>query len=251
MFAAWITGLFTGLGLIIAIGAQNAFVLRQGIKREHVLQIVLICSMTDAVLEFSGVAGIGFIVQKAPIVLEVVRWAGFGVSALVRFRSISSGSQAQQPCRGWWACHFFKEGGVDCACHHLSQSSRLPRHDGAYGIYWRNAGDIGRWWFAFGGAVGSFMWFFLLGYGARLLTPIFARPSAWRVLDLLVGLTMWTIAAMSCLREPQPPLLTTELVIPATCRHNRLLTSLTLRTGESALNNHAAHGRRSTSRRSG
>lgn len=195
MFAAWITGLFTGLGLIIAIGAQNAFVLRQGIKREHVLQIVLICSMTDAVLEFSGVAGIGFIVQKAPIVLEVVRWAGF---VFLLWYGFVAFRQARKPSNlvagGGPAISLKKAVLTALAITYLNPHVYLDTMV-LMGSIGATQGDIGRWWFAFGGAVGSFMWFFLLGYGARLLTPIFARPSAWRVLDLLVGLTMWTIAA--------------------------------------------------------
>ncbi|MGO1434164.1 MAG: LysE/ArgO family amino acid transporter [Canibacter sp.] len=195
MFAAWITGLFTGLGLIIAIGAQNAFVLRQGIKREHVLQIVLICSMTDAVLEFSGVAGIGFIVQKAPIVLEVVRWAGFVFLLWYGFVAFRRARKPSNLVAGGGPAISLKKAVLTAlAITYLNPHVYLDTMV-LMGSIGATQGDIGRWWFAFGGAVGSFMWFFLLGYGARLLTPIFARPSAWRVLDLLVGLTMWTIAA--------------------------------------------------------
>jgi len=76
MLAPLLIGLGSGLSLIVAIGAQNAFVLRQGILRQHVLVVVLICALTDALLEFLGVAGIGFIVQRAPLLLEIIRWGG-------------------------------------------------------------------------------------------------------------------------------------------------------------------------------
>lgn len=195
MLSAWFTGLFTGLGLIIAIGAQNAFVLRQGIKREHVLPLVLICAVTDAVLQLLGVAGIGFVVQRAPVVLEVVRWAGV---AFLTWYGIEAFRRARRPGQliaGGGPPLSLKRAVLTClAITYLNPHVYLDTMV-LMGSIGATQGNIGRWWFVVGGAIASLVWFFSLGYGARLLRPIFAKPVSWRILDVLVGLTMWSIAA--------------------------------------------------------
>ena len=192
-------GLVTGLSLIIAIGAQNAFVLRQGLAREHVGVVVAICAVSDAVLIVAGVAGIGTIVERAGWVLDVVRWLGvafltwYGVSSLLRARR-TSGLAAAAPeslsLRGavvrvtaltWLNPHVY----LDTV---LLVGSIANIH-----------GPSGRWWFAAGAAVASVLWFSGLGYGARVLSPLLARPRAWQVLDVLIGLTMLAIAVMLAL----------------------------------------------------
>jgi L-lysine exporter family protein LysE/ArgO len=199
VFDSAVAGLLTGLSLIVAIGAQNAFVLRQGLAREHVGVVVAICAVSDAILIVAGVAGIGTLVERAEWVIDVVRWLGvafltwYGVSSLLRARR-TSGLAASAP-------------------EPLSLRSAVAR---ATALTWLNPhvyldtvllvgsvanthGPSGRWWFAAGACVASVLWFTGLGYGARVLSPLLARPRAWQVLDVLIGLTMLAIALMLAL----------------------------------------------------
>jgi L-lysine exporter family protein LysE/ArgO len=189
------TGLVTGLSLIVAIGAQNAFVLRQGLARQHVGVVVLVCAASDLVLILAGVSGIGTVVESAPWALDVVRWLGvaflswYGMSSLVRARR-AAGLQA-------------------ALGNGLSRRSAVLR---AVALTWLNPhvyldtvlllgsianqqGPDGRWWFALGACVASIAWFSGLGFGARLAHRVLASPRAWQVLDVLIGLTMLAIAA--------------------------------------------------------
>ena len=194
MLDALIAGLFTGLSLIVAIGAQNAFVLRQGLLRRHVGPVVAVCSVSDLVLIAAGVAGIGAIVQHAPTALDVVRWMGvafltaYGVRSLWRARhagALTASSDVEPRLRGamvqavaltWLNPHVYLDTVLllgSIAAHH---------------------GATGKWWFAVGAGLGSILWFTGLGYGARLAAPLLSRRRAWQVLDVLIGLTMLTIA---------------------------------------------------------
>lgn len=188
-------GLATGLALIVAIGAQNAFVLRQGLAREHVAPVVAVCALSDLVLIVAGVSGIGTIVERAPTVVDVVRWLGvafltwYGVRTLREARH-ASGLAAGEERRG------------------LSRAGAVGR---AVALTWLNPhvyldtvlllgsvanthGSDGRWGFAVGAGAASLLWFSGLGFGARLLSPLLTRPRAWQVLDVLIGLTMLGIA---------------------------------------------------------
>ena len=189
--AAALTGLLTGAALIIAIGAQNAYVLRQGIRREHVLPIVAICALSDAVLIIAGVGGMGALVEAAPGLITAVKWLGaafliaYGLLAARRalhaehLDAAASGG-APVPLRTailtvlaftWLNPHVYLDTLVflgSVATSHAGQ----------------------RWWFAAGAAGASLLWFTGLGYGARLLAPVFARPMAWRVLDAVIAVVM-------------------------------------------------------------
>jgi len=193
---ALVAGLLTGLSLIVAIGAQNAFVLRQGLLRQHVGPVVAVCAISDLVLIVAGVAGIGAIVQHAPTALTIVRWLGvafltaYGVRSLWRAREAGSlhaatanpislrAALAQIVALTWLNPHVYLDTVLligSIAAHH---------------------GPTGKWWFAAGASLASLLWFTGLGYGARLLAPLLSRPRAWQVLDVLIGLTMLAIAAM-------------------------------------------------------
>ena len=195
MLDALLAGLVTGLSLIVAIGAQNAFVLRQGLLRQHVGAVVAVCAASDLVLIAAGVAGIGAIVQHAPAALTVVRWLGvafltvYGVRSLWRARhagSLRAAAESRPRARAalgqavaltWLNPHVYLDTVLllgSIAAHH---------------------GPTGKWWFAVGAGVGSILWFTGLGYGARLAAPLLSRPRAWQVLDVLIGLTMLAIAA--------------------------------------------------------
>jgi L-lysine exporter family protein LysE/ArgO len=188
------TGLLTGLSLIVAIGAQNAYVLRQGLAREHVGIVVAICALSDLVLVVAGVAGIGRIVEHAPWVLDVVRWLGvaflswYGVSSLLRARkpeSLRADERATLSRRGvavralaltWLNPHVYLDT--------VLLLGTIANHEGS----------PGRWWFAAGASAGSIVWFCGLGLGARFASPLLARPRAWQVLDVLIGVVMLLIA---------------------------------------------------------
>ena len=194
MLDALVAGLLTGLSLIVAIGAQNAFVLRQGLLRQHVGPVVAVCAVSDLVLITAGVAGIGAIVQHAPTALDVVRWLGvafltaYGVRSLWRAvhpDALTPSSAAEPRLRGalvqtvaltWLNPHVYLDTVLligSIAAHH---------------------GPGNKWWFGAGAGLGSIVWFTGLGYGARLAAPLLSRPRAWQVLDVLIGLTMLTIA---------------------------------------------------------
>ena len=195
IFSAVIAGFFSGAALIIAIGAQNAFVLRQGIRREHVLPVVAVCALSDAILIALGVAGIGTLVTAAPFILEIIRWAGglfligyaiFAARRAIRPKAlVVDGSDATSRTAAiatvlaltWLNPHVY----LDTV---LLLGSLSTAH-----------GPDGRWWFAGGAIVASLVWFTSLGFGARLLRGLFAKPAAWRILDLSIAAVMLILAA--------------------------------------------------------
>ncbi|WP_022706811.1 LysE/ArgO family amino acid transporter [Paracoccus zeaxanthinifaciens] len=192
MLASYFGGLGTGISLIAAIGAQNAFVLRQGILRRHVLPVVLFCALSDAVLIALGVAGMGGILQHAPALASAMRWGGvifllaYGARSLV---SAIRGGAALRPegeDRGLWGAM-----AVIAALTWLNPHVWLDTVLllGGISAQWPRP-----WVFGLGAMTGSLVFFLLLGHGARYLAPVFARPVAWRVLDTLVALLMWSIA---------------------------------------------------------
>ncbi|MCB2127651.1 MAG: amino acid transporter [Rhodobacteraceae bacterium] len=195
MWHAALSGFQLSLGLILAIGAQNAFVLRQGLRREHVFVTCLFCGLSDAILIAAGIAGIGAVTSALPMAVDLLRW--FGVAFLTWY-----GARAFLAAwRGGEALH---------AADGKRQSLRQVLTFLAL-ITWANPhvwldtvvliGSVAaqypgaRLEFGLGAVLASFVFFFALGYGARLLAPLFARPAAWRVLDLIVGAIMWSIAA--------------------------------------------------------
>jgi L-lysine exporter family protein LysE/ArgO len=192
--AALLTGLLTGLSLIVAIGAQNAFVLRQGLAREHVGIVVAICAVADLLLIAAGVAGIGRIVEDAPWALDVVRWLGvafltwYGVASLLRARSPDALHAA-----GARSLSSRAAAGRALALTFLNPHVYLDTVllIGTLAAHW---GSTGRWWFGAGAGLASIAWFCTLGYGATLATRLLERPRAWQVLDVLIGLTMLAIA---------------------------------------------------------
>jgi L-lysine exporter family protein LysE/ArgO len=177
---ASLAGLLTGLSLIVAIGAQNAYVLRQGLLRSHVLPVVVVCAVSDLVLIAAGVSGIGAVVDHASWILTVIRW--FGVAFLVWY---AGGSL--------WRARRAEALRADTAVPPARATGR------AIALTWLNPhvyldtvlllgsianahGSGGRWWFA------------ALGFGARLLAPLLASPRAWQALDVAIALTVLVIA---------------------------------------------------------
>lgn len=192
-----VSGLASGLTLIVAIGAQNAFVLRQGVQRAHVALVVAVCAVSDLVLIVLGVAGIGVIIERAPAVLELVRWAGaafllvYGGRAAVR--AIRGEQLAQQAAgqKGTWAAALGTCLALTWLNPHVYLDTVL-----LLGSLAGTHGAEGRWWFAAGAGIGSVVWFAALGTGARYLAPLFARPASWRVLDGGIALVMVILAVL-------------------------------------------------------
>lgn len=197
MILSLLSGLASGLSLIVAIGAQNAFVLRQGVQRSHVLLVVAVCALSDVLLIVLGVAGVGVLIEQAPGVLDVVRWAGaafllvYGGMAAVR---AIRGTQASRPAAGQkstWAAALGTCLALTWLNPHVYLDTVL-----LLGSLAGTHGPDGRWWFAGGAGLGSIAWFTALGAGARFLTPVFALPGSWRVLDGCIALVMVTLAVM-------------------------------------------------------
>jgi L-lysine exporter family protein LysE/ArgO len=195
MFEALISGYLVAISLIAAIGAQNAFVLRQGIRREHVGWVVFLCAASDAALIAAGVAGFGAASQSLPWLGDAMRWLGIGfllVYGGLRFRAALQGGEALVPAGAapvalrrvvatcllltWANPHVY----LDTLVLIGAISAQYAPHGLAFGI---------------GAAAASASFFTALGYGARLLAPVMARPRAWVVLEAIVGATMWAIAA--------------------------------------------------------
>jgi L-lysine exporter family protein LysE/ArgO len=189
------TGFVTGLSLIVAIGAQNAFVLRQGLTRRHVGAVVAICAVADVVLIVAGVAGIGIVVEQAPAAITVVRWLGvafltwYGVASLWRARRGDS-LQAAFAAATWWRSAVLTATALTLLNPHVYLDTVL-----LLGSISAHEGPVGRWWFAAGAGLGSIVWFTGLGYGARRAAGLLSSARAWQVLDVLIGLTMLAIAA--------------------------------------------------------
>lgn len=192
---AFFTGLTLMLSLIVAIGAQNSFVLRQGLRREHVAAVVAACSLLDALLMVLGVSGLGASVGSSARMLDALGLVGaavltvYGVLALRR-------AVAPHVLQADSAGQAASVGRVVAQVLSLSLLNPHVYLDtvvlvGAVGAK-QAAGTQGA--FLLGSCLASALWFASLGFGARLLTPFFARPSAWRMLDLLVAAMMWAVA---------------------------------------------------------
>ncbi|SMO62442.1 LysE/ArgO family amino acid transporter [Paracoccus laeviglucosivorans] len=189
---AYLAGLGTGLSLIVAIGAQNAFVLRQGLMRRHVFATCAFCAVSDALLITAGVMGAGAIAAHAPWFLSLMRWGGAAFLLVYGARAFRAAWRGGEVMHAGQAAPSLRATlAVVAALTWLNPHVWL---DTVVLLGSVSSGFGDRTGFAAGAVTGSFAFFFALGYGARLLAPIFARTVAWRVLDICVGLVMWTIA---------------------------------------------------------
>jgi L-lysine exporter family protein LysE/ArgO len=194
VIAAYLNGFGVAFSLILAIGAQNAFVLKQGVRREHVLAVALFCALSDAVLITVGVFGFAALTEVLPQLAPVMLW--LGAAFLLAYGAFSfwrawKGGAALDPATGpsvslkaaiafcaaitWLNPHVY----LDTV---LLIGSVATRFAGFEMAFWAGA------------VTSSFTFFFSLGYGARLLAPVMARPGSWRVLEVLIGCVMWAIA---------------------------------------------------------
>ncbi|WP_459960355.1 LysE/ArgO family amino acid transporter [Nocardia sp. IFM 10818] len=191
---AAISGLGFGLSLIVAIGAQNAFVLRQGIRREHVLPVVAVCAASDVILMTAGVAGFGFVVNNAPVLLTVAKYAGAAFLLGYAFLAAKRAFSASALTAGGGAPIALSAAIATClAVTWLNPHAYLDTMV-LLGSFASTYATPDRWFLTAGAIAGSIIWFFGLGFGARLLAPIFAEPRAWRVLDSVIALVMTGLA---------------------------------------------------------
>jgi len=200
MTTAFLPGFLLGLSLIVAIGAQNAFVLRQGLRREHVFAVCAVCAGSDALLIAIGVAGFGALIQALPWLTPVMRFGGAAFLFGYALRSLWSA----------WRNHGALDPSADVhkplgtilisclAFTWLNPHVYLDTVVLLGSVSTRYAGQ--RVNFALGAMLASCLFFFALGYGARLLRPLFANPKAWRVLDAAIGITM-AVLAIKMVRE--------------------------------------------------
>ena len=188
-----VAGFLTGLSLIVAIGAQNAFVLRQGLLRKHVLVIVVICALSDALLIALGVLGLGSLISALPWLLEVIRWVGvaflvwYGSSSLRRFVKQDSLKAAESSV-----------GSLKQAVVTTLSLTFLNPH-----VYLDTVIFIGgiansfgdqKWWFVLGAITASFLWFFSLGFGASKASVLVSKPVFWKILDIFIAAVMFSLA---------------------------------------------------------
>jgi L-lysine exporter family protein LysE/ArgO len=189
-----LAGFATALSLIVAIGAQNAFVLRQGLRREHVLPVVLTCALSDAILIASGILGLGALLTRSQLGLDLAKFGGaaflYTYAFLAAKRAVNPGSitpadHAPAALRS-----------VVLACLGFTYLNPHVYLDTVVllGSLANQRGTGGRWLYGIGAVTASFTWFFSLGFFSRKLTPLFARPRAWQLLDTTIALLMTTLA---------------------------------------------------------
>ena len=198
--SAFLSGFSLGFSLILAIGAQNAFVLKQGLKRNHIFIICSICSISDALLITLGVLGFGLIIKEAPLIEPITRYGGalfltlYGIRSLISSWKTTNSLSPDQRCGlslrasilaclafTWLNPHVY----LDTVVLMGSISSQFEGNKTS---------------FTLGAVTASFLFFFLLGYGARVLTPIFENPKSWKILEFLIGITMLSIAISLIIR---------------------------------------------------
>ncbi len=192
MLSIMASGFALGFSLILAIGAQNAFVLRAGLMRRHVLPLVLVCAISDAVLIAAGVAGFGALVQSYPAIVDYLRYFGAAflvVYGLRAFLSAMRGGSAME--RGADENDFWKSIAI---CLMLTWLNPHVYLDTVVLVGSLAAQSADPWVFGTGAISASFVFFFSLGYGARFLSPVFQNPRAWQILDIVIALVMWSIA---------------------------------------------------------
>jgi L-lysine exporter family protein LysE/ArgO len=195
--AVYLQGWVLGGGLIVAIGAQNAFVLRQGLRREHVGLVVAFCALADALLIVAGVAGMAQALGAQPRLARALALAGAAFLAVYGWRALQRARRPQALQAGAGSAQLSR----GAALAQAAAFTLLNPH-----VYLDTVllvGSIGaqhapaaRPWFVAGACSASLLWFSALGFGARVLAPVFARPRAWQVLDALIGLTMAVLAGL-------------------------------------------------------
>lgn len=203
--SVFLQALVLSLGLIVAIGAQNAFVLRQGLRREHVGSVVAFCAVADAVLIAAGVFGMAKLLGNHPLLARGLALVGAAFLAVYGWRALQRVRRPEQLEASTGAGAL----GKGAVLAQAAAFTLLNPH-----VYLDTVllvGSIGaqhprqlQWWFVMGASSASVLWFGLLGFGSHRLAPLFAHPRAWQVLDGLIGVTMFVLAALLLRHSLQP-----------------------------------------------
>ncbi len=194
MFEIYLKGLLISGGLILAIGSQNAFLLGQGLKREHHILVATICAVSDFLLILAGVMGLGALIQGEPLLLSIARWGGAAYLLVFGFMSLRKVFHTEQLV----ADNALKASWQKVAMATLAVTFLNPH---VYLDTMILLGGIGaqfgeqRWLFVLGASTASLLWFYGLAFGAAKLAPLVSSPKVWKVIDLLVCIAMWLIAA--------------------------------------------------------
>lgn len=188
------SGFAVGMSLIVSIGAQNAFVLKQGLKQQHVFWICVTCALSDTILILLGIFGFARVIEHYPNALMFSKYLGAGFlfyyglqHAISAFKSTAILAPSEQ-----FTEHFLRVLMICLAFTWLNPHVYLDTVILMGSISTQYS--LGKWWFALGAVCASWLFFFSLGYGAKLLIPWFQHPRAWKVLDALIACTMWIIA---------------------------------------------------------
>jgi L-lysine exporter family protein LysE/ArgO len=190
---AILPGLLTGLSLIIAIGAQNAFVLRQGLTRKYIIPVVLICSLSDALLITLGTAGLGALIQTLPLLLEILRWLGvgyltwFGISAVRKVLAKDTLQVSDESSVSFKRTILMTLGFTYLNPHVYLDTVIFV------GSLANQFGE-NKWSFALGAVCASFIWFFSLGFTASKMAVLMAKPMFWKILDIFIAAVMFSLA---------------------------------------------------------
>ena len=190
---ALITGFFTGMSLIVAIGAQNAFVIKQGLLRSHVTLVVFVCSLSDALLIILGTGGLGTIIQSRPDLLDVIRWFGVIYLTWFGFKSVRSALRNETLTASNQSAESWKKVLLTVlAMTYLNPHVYLDTVIFVGSL--ANQFESQRWYFALGACIASGIWFSAIGYGARSASRLMSKPLFWRVLDSAIAAIMFTLA---------------------------------------------------------
>ncbi|MEL0286397.1 MAG: LysE/ArgO family amino acid transporter [Paracoccaceae bacterium] len=192
MGSEFIHGLLVGLAFIVAIGPQNAFVLKSGLLRQHIFTVCFICAASDAVLILSGIAGLDRLLIELPVLLDVFRYGGATFLLFYGFASARSAWKGGAALKAQGQQESYKNAVLIClALTWLNPHVYLDTVILLSSIALQSETPF---LFGAGAMSGSFIFFFSLGYGARFLAPVFQNPQSWRILDLVICLIMWSIA---------------------------------------------------------
>lgn len=189
-----LAGFATSLSLIVAIGAQNAFVLRQGLRREHVLPVVLTCAVSDALLISGGIAGLGALLTSNPLAVSIAKYGGaaflYAYAAVAARRALNPGAMSPAD----HAPAALRSVVLTCLGFTYLNPHVYLDTVVLLGALANQRGTDARWLYGAGAVTASFTWFFTLGFLARRLGPLFARPRSWQYLDATIALIMTTLA---------------------------------------------------------
>ena len=189
---AFLPGFFAGLSLIVAIGAQNAFVIRQGLTRQHVFVVVAICALCDAALIALGIAGLGAIIQGLPWLLEIIRWFGVVYLSWFGIKSIRSAFKSQvMDASGVQTTSLSK---VIAAVLGFTLLNPHVYLDTVILLGSISNQFADKWAFGFGAMSASAVWFSSIGFGAKAASRFMSKPIFWRVLDISIAIVMFSIA---------------------------------------------------------